>query len=155
MGRILHEASGDNFGVKANMLGIDVDKQVEYLNKMYDGRAKFSAEPNTLYNTWGIVVQNIEHGYSQFILPDTDAYCIESLIWEYGLNGLESVVIPKSVKELDLSRCNWANYIKRIFCYDTTHVKLDTYEVENNSLLQMIIVKPLEKLDRPMVYYIK
>ena len=48
---ILHNPSGDNFGVKADMLGLSIEKQVEQLNRIYKDQAIFDIVRGTDFNT--------------------------------------------------------------------------------------------------------
>ncbi len=38
----IQKKTGKSFGLKANMLGLEVKRQVESLNRMYEGKVEFS-----------------------------------------------------------------------------------------------------------------
>ena len=61
---ILHEVSGDNFGVKADMLGLSLEKQVEQLNRLYKDKLIFGIDEDNWTvkeedRKTGIVVRNV------------------------------------------------------------------------------------------------
>ena len=153
---ILHNPSGDNFGVKADMLGLSIEKQVEQLNRIYKDQAIFDIVRGTDFNTdeqyEGISVVEILGEYHQFVLPSTSKYYINSMIDSSVAYKLSSVVIPSCINSIEFRNCNWVRYIDRIFVYDTTDLDFSGFSKRSLDKLSMVIVRPLKTLSKPRIY---
>lgn len=153
---ILHNPSGDNFGVKADMLGLSIEKQVEQLNRIYKDQAIFDIVRGTDFNTdeqyEGISVAKILGEYHQFVLPSTSKYYINSMIDSSVAYKLSSVVIPSCINSIEFRNCNWVRYIDRIFVYDTTDLDFRGFSKRSLDKLSMVIVRPLKTLSKPRIY---
>ena len=153
---ILHNPSGDNFGVKADMLGLSIEKQVEQLNRIYKDQAIFDIVRGTDFNTdeqyEGISVVEILGEYHLFVLPSTSKYYINSMIDSSVAYKLSSVVIPSCINSIEFRNCNWVRYIDRIFVYDTTDLDFSGFSKRSLDKLSMVIVRPLKTLSKPRIY---
>lgn len=153
---ILHNPSGDNFGVKADMLGLSIEKQVEQLNRIYKDQAIFDIVRGTDFNTdeqyEGISVVEILGDYHQFVLPSTSKYYTNRMIDLLVVHKLSSVVIPSCVKSIEFRNCGWVSYIDRIFVYDTTDLDFSGFSKRSLDRLNMVIVRPLKTLSKPRIY---
>lgn len=153
---ILHNPSGDNFGVKADMLGLSLEKQLEQLNRIYKDQAVFDIVRGTDFYTdekyEGISVVEILGEYHQFVLPSTSKYYINSMIDSSVAYKLSSVVIPSCINSIEFRNCNWVRYIDRIFVYDTTDLDFSGFSKRSLDKLSMVIVRPLKTLSKPRIY---
>lgn len=153
---ILHNPSGDNFGVKADMLGLSIEKQVEQLNRIYKDQAIFDIVRGTDFNTdeqyEGISVAEILGEYHQFVLPSTSMYYIDRMIDLSVAHKLSSVVVPSCVNRIEFRNCNWVTYIDRLFVYDTTDLDFSGFSKHSLDKLSMVIVRPLKTLSKPRIY---
>ena len=153
---ILHNPSGDNFGVKADMLGLSIEKQVEQLNRIYKDQAIFDIVRGTDFNTDenydGISVVKIIGDYHQFVLPSTSKYCIDRMIGSFEAYKLSSVVVPSCINRIVLRNCTWVRNIERLFIYDTTDLDFSGFSKHSLDKLSMVIVRPLKTLSKPRIY---
>lgn len=153
---ILHNPSGDNFGVKADMLGLSIEKQVEQLNRIYKDQAIFDIVRGTDFNTdeqyEGISVAEILGEYHQFVLPSTSKYYTNKMLDLSVAYKLSSVVIPSCVKSIKFRDCSWIKYIDRIFVYDTTDLDFSNFNKHSLDNISMVIVRPLKILSKPKIY---
>lgn len=154
---ILHEPSGDNFGVKADMLGLSLEEQVEQLNRIYAGKILFGIGEDTRSvieenRKQGIVIKEILCDCHQLVLPSTSKYCMSSLMDVFSTRKLQSLVIPSSVKEIVFKDCHWIGRLNRLFVYDTTELDFNNFSKTTLDNLNMIIIRPLKRLQKPKVY---
>ena len=154
---ILHEVSRDNFGVKADMLGLSLEKQVEQLNRLYKDKLIFGIDEDIWTvreedRKTGIVVRNVLCDCHQLVLPSTSKYCMSSLIDAFSARNLTSIVVPSIVKEIKFKDCRWIGGLDRLFVYDTTELDFNGYSKGILDSINMVIVRPLNKLQKPKIY---
>lgn len=159
---IIHSESGDNFGVKAEMMGLSLEKQVELLNNLYADTLKFEigsiGDRGTKDYKRGIRISKVLVDYNQIVLPNTRALLIEDVkdIADVIFSGeSNSIVIPESIPELKVGKASWIRYTTRVFMYDTTQLDFTDFFSGPFDTLEMIIVKPLKKLAKPKIYRFK
>lgn len=135
----------ESFGVKAKMLQLSMEEQVEMLNKMYNGRVVFGIyESGTGWSrdekVKGIQVIDWADNVISIDLPDLDCYNMDNLIgFVHMYKRLSSIKLPKTIVEIDLSK-GWCHNINRIYTWDTTSFK-DNSCGSNNNILEMVIIQ--------------
>ena len=104
------------FEVKKKLLGLSVEKQVEFLNKLYDGILDF-----TLYNSGSVGIDLVDKSIRILELPDCDnidADCVNV----YNCKELITLKFPKSLSKIDINR--FRGRLKNIWIWDTTEIDL-------------------------------
>lgn len=122
----------ESFGKKAQLLQLDVHKQIEMLNQLYNGKVVFEYV-ESFGGSKGITIKDIAKGIISIELPEVDGYNMEELINSdlmYSFRGnktdLVSIKMPKCLKKLEiLSTCYWMKYVHRIFVWDTTEISFN------------------------------
>lgn len=138
----------ESFGKKAQLLQLDVHKQVEMLNELYKGKVVF--EYTESEDSKGITIKDIEKNVISIELPEIDGYNIKDLInfdlifsHAHKRTDLVSIKMPKCLKKLEISSSYyWMKYMHRIFVWDTTEVTFDVDRciTSNMGSLEMVAI---------------
>lgn len=105
-----------------------------------------------MYDNTGIIIDKILEDGCQLILPDTKNILISDLIHYNDANKISSIVLPKTLETFNLKEDRWANYIERIFLYDSTNIDIEGFEPSLYSRLKMIIIKSYNNDKKPVIY---
>lgn len=138
----------ESFGKKAQLLQLDVHKQVEMLNELYKGKVVFEYVESA--GSKGITIKDIAKGIICIELPEINEYNIKDLI-NFDLifsnvhkrTDLVSIKMPKCLKKLEISSSYyWMKCIHRIFVWDTTEVTFDVDRgiANNMGSLEMVAI---------------
>ena len=102
----------ESFGKKAQLLQLDVHKQIEMLNELYKGKVVFEYIESYDGNK-GIAIKDIAKGIISIELPEINEYNIKDLIkldilfsYKHRKTDLVSIKMPKCLKQLTISSSN-------------------------------------------------
>lgn len=151
MVHIVHSEVADNFNAKTKLLGINIDKQVELLNELYKDQLEFcitkrreliNGDIKAKYNI-EVSISDKQEEVGSIILPECELLNINSLFSIHNLlnHKVQSVIIPKCIKYIELSDIFWVKYIRRLFVWDTTELGFNDFNNSGYTKLEMIIVK--------------
>lgn len=152
---VVNKEEANKVSIKAAMLGVDVDKQIEALNKMYENKIELGKSHNTSYGDTIQVVKTADN-VIKLVLPENKNFDLQDLFPYLSFNNksLVSVELPRCIDTLRLRECRWVNRIERIFVHEGTVIDFDKFEKSLLCRLTMIAVLPDDKNKKAKVYKI-
>lgn len=117
----------ETFEKKAKLLGLDLEQKCEMLSKLFNNKLEFNFK-HTMWKDSGIEVIVKDASLISIELPDIEGYIQDDFITIpldsqfRNTSQLASVRLPRSIKQIDISKAYWTRKIDRLFVYDTTRV---------------------------------
>ena len=131
----------ETFEVKKKLLGLDTKKQVELLNKLYDGLLTFKI---LFDNTVSLDI--IEENVRILEIPECDNLDA-NMIHTYNCKELITLKLPKTVKSININKFRGQHNLKNIWIWDTTEIKRDGLIWENTNINVFIRHTESDKVD--------
>ena len=96
---------GENFGIKADMLGLDIDHQLEILNDLYRGKVEFDKDSfldkEMKVKRDIICIKWVTEDIDDLKLPECEYIAVQFLFKESYKGKLRTLRLPRCLKKVD------------------------------------------------------
>lgn len=118
--------TSESFNVKSSLLGLDMETQVDNLNKLYDGKLKFKIGENLYSRNKVIELCYVNENIRILELPEVDnleiGYVNRYYNFKHSGNTVGTLKIPKTMKELRWSDISQFHNLTSLWVWDTTEL---------------------------------
>lgn len=124
---IKETSASKSFNMRSNLLGLDIDKQCEMLNKMYDGKIEFNVETITnTSNIPAIFIKDIDDNVRILELPECEHLRLDGIGFFKTHSNVGTVKLPKCIKEVEIRKLKWYfPKLKTVFAWEGQELFLD------------------------------
>lgn len=142
---IENDGMTNSLGSKFKTMGISLDKQVEFLNKLYKGMVTFIADYNGC-----IEVAGVDKSVTILELPNIDNLLFEHVPLGFMNSNVKTIKFPKKYKKLTNGMVSALVFgkVKNIWVYDSTEMNLSSNTIFG---LNMIVVRSSTG-GKPIIY---
>lgn len=137
----------ENFNNKCKLMDIDIDTQVEKLNKIYAGKLHFKKDRN-LDGLEVIIIDWINPEIRILELPEVENIEIGYVMGWMKDNNITTIKLPKTMKSINWSDLSQFHKLNSLWIWDVTEINGEKSWINS---VKMLVVQKING-GKPIVY---